>query len=431
MNCSFSNFSIEPGRVEFSFADDTGGRGSRRAVTFDLETGTKPALDLVALACSTLAGQRNDSIHIDLPLGSETVEAIARFTGAEITCIEESPEHAAARRLLAERRRSYQNLALSFSGGMDSLGLLGALPEGTALVSMDWGGSFRRERAMYERFSPHIVRSNLVEVGLNQNCTEFMGTGILLLCDELQLRYFAFGSILESLFSLFSRSSTRTGIYGQPFDGAGLTHVSFATGFTEVATTRLCCHYYPNEILPSLHSLAAPGSVKLHRKQALIEIDGERWGSSTDMGEPALLPRRPQPWGTDVVDDFVSLYILKHRGMDGLRGRVAGVPAAVLDFVERHSLRFMDRINPTFEPGIPEHLRPDFFERLAAAGIFPYDGADFEEFYLTGDLLRSTRLPKDEQPSAHPAVRLLRRAGLERCIAPLSRVRNRLRYGRG
>lgn len=51
-------------------------------VLFELESGDEPAVDLIALACSTLAGSTYDEIHIDLPLADTTLSAIRDFTGA-------------------------------------------------------------------------------------------------------------------------------------------------------------------------------------------------------------------------------------------------------------------------------------------------------------------------------------------------------------
>ena len=416
---TFSQFSIEPGRVEYTVTEHGGNRLQPVRVWFEIESGAKPAPELVALTCATIAGRGCEAVHFELPLGGQAWEAIRRFTAAECSCLEESIEGTAAREAREADRVGHRNLALSFSGGMDSLGLLGALPDETKLVAVDWGGDFARERIMFDRFKPWTVRTNLRQEGLNRRASEFMGVGILLACDELAIGLFAFGSNLEERPSLFLRESTRTMVYQELFEGANLCHSGFGTGLTSIGTARLACHYFPDEVYPSLNSLGAPGRPKRHRKQSVVEIDTRRWSSPVHVEE--ALASRPvrYVWGIDMVDDFVMLYILKHRNMLVTKGSRPRVPAEVRRFVAAHSLRFMERINPTFRDAIPIQFRQSYEERLLAAGIVPYTDSDYEEFYRTGEVLRGTRLPAGWQPEASLPVRTLRRLGLGVLVEPI------------
>lgn len=203
-----------------------------------------------------------------------------------------------------------------------------------------------------------------------------------------------------------------------------MQHAGFATGLSEIGTTRLCCHYYPNYVAPSVDSLAAPGSIKRTRKQLLVAIDGAKHGHSLASQKIDDVWGRIPRWGEETVDDFVTLYILKHLGDSAMAHRAIEIPERVRTAAQELQLSFMERFDPELLNTIPDRYRTQFVDRLSEAGIELYGDGDLDEFYAVGDLLRETRVPKpDSHSRPHPVAVALERVGLHTLVDPARRIR--------
>ena len=335
----------------------------------------RPHNDLVALALSTLCGRRYKSIHFGLPVSDRVVDGIGRFSLAAVT---------AAGNLSPVSIEERSGLTLNFSGGFDSLAARCLLPEGTNLVSMDFGGRFARENKFFRRFEPFTVTTNLVETPLRTNSWSFMGIASILTASHFATRYQCFGSILEAGPENFAATAATVGSRTevQPFSSCGIDTLPIVRGLTEVGTLLVLARYLPDLIGPSLLSLASPGEEKLYRKYLLARSIEDRRG--IDLGLPVVDPpgRPPFRFGQSLAADFLSVYLARFAGQEAVERTIAHLPQEVIDLSRTLELRFYDRFNPSFISAVPASILGRVVERLADAGIVPYDESDWREFAL-------------------------------------------------
>ena len=133
-----------------------------------------------------------DEISIDLPLSKNAKLNIENFTKATIT----APLQKDA--VINKQHQNCSNTILNFSGGFDSLAALYLIPGNVNLVSVDFGGTFSRERNFFAKFCPYTLKTNFRQVQLDKNSWTFMGAGALLYAEYLKAEYNVFGTILEA-----------------------------------------------------------------------------------------------------------------------------------------------------------------------------------------------------------------------------------------
>ena len=263
-------------------------RGDRAdELRFALPHAFAPAPDLVASAFATLCGTGFDRVRIDLPLGPRTrgrlEEALATpIDSGDGTDVDREP----GRRHI-----------LNFSGGFDSLAARAVLPEAD-LVSLDFGGRFARERPLFERFRPHIVETNLVDLGLNRNHWSFMGVGAILLRDELDLGTYSFGSVQAgSLPKLFTGpvDQHRTRMAAAP----DMRIMNPVSGLCEIGAMTVAVQNEPELPVRVLESVAHPGETKYHRKHLMLRAVAARLGLDLTL-PPAAPPRTLSRWGGEL-----------------------------------------------------------------------------------------------------------------------------------
>lgn len=391
MKRHFHSFDIRPGWVGFACTTSHGDEATHTdRLYFQMSSEVTPRNDLIAVACSTLCGRDFREIEFDLPLSYKVVEGMGEFTGARITAPAET-ERERRFRIKSEFARSHSNsVILNYSGGFDSLAMAHAVPEGTHLVAVNWGGDFVRERVMFERANPETVTTNVRQLGYDRHSHSFMGIGAILYADHLNARYAAYGSVLDSLTDYWREGAKGSDI-NWPFNLAGLGYAGFATGLTEVATTRLVRHFAPDEIAESVESLSAPGTEKHFRKCVLLEADAKLhpWQPyGIDCVQPPMFRGR---FGESFLTDVLALYVFKHLGRERAEQMVSGIPDEATALASRLDLTFMERLNPQFLWTIPEEHRAGYIAKLATAGIIPYADRDAEEFREVADYLLATR----------------------------------------
>lgn len=399
---AFDRFLIEAGRVEFTCTttvDDVVESSDRLWFTFSSPVTVRN--DLVAIACATLCGTRFGRIRFDLALSEHALGVIAGFTDAEVTALPENDRERLLRLAREERIGHSDVVILNFSGGFDSLALSCVMPETTRLVSMDWGGGFRREREMFERFGGEIVESNLVTAGYNRLANEFMGVGAIMLSDHLDASFNAFGTILDSVASYW-RPDAVDPVLDAPFDGAGLVNTAFASGLTEVATAMIIRHYRPELMADSLASLSDAGTEKLYRKWLLSKIAVERVPGPAITLPDVEPPTHPPRYGSAFLVDALALYIAKHRGWDEVHKLVTDIPTEAYGLVDRLDLAFFERLHTKFLHAVPERFRDGYLDGLALAGVTTYDDRDHAEFDEVSTFLARTRRAPDPTPEPAP-----------------------------
>ena len=338
--------------------------------------------DAMALTMSTLCGQDYSAIDIDLSISRTVFDAIREFTKAELSVRKVTDA-------LPKGGRS--GCALNFSGGFDSLAARAILPEGTPLVSVHFEGGFDREAEFFTKFDPCVLSTNLRALKYDRASWTFMGAGMLLFAETLGCRDIIFGTILEASDWQFLKdppAGRRTRI--PPFSGLGLECPSLIQGLSEVCTTMLIVRYCPEFMAGALKSLAAPGSEKLYRKYLLSKMALKNRGLSVMLPEcRPTEPNRAATWGEHFTCDVLSLYMIKHFGLETAQKMVRGIPGEANELAKRLSLRFLERMNTNFLKAVPSGLAGYALSRLSDAGILPYDERDWEEFVEVRTFLSS------------------------------------------
>ena len=370
---SFTEFDLsQAGHVSCTVTRE----GVEDELWFDLPFAGTVAPDLLAAGLATLCGTVFDRVEMDLPLGPDTAEVIRVATRSELV-------HRPGRDIVRRKGRQH---ALNFSGGFDSLAARAVLPD-CELISLDFGGRFSRERPLFERFSPHIVKTNLVDLKLNRNGWSFMGIGSILLRDELDLGVVSFGSIqagsLPRLFTGPSSPSTQA-MPSAPF----LQVVNPVSGVSEVGAMMITARAHPDALDDILASVAHPGEMKHYRKRLMLEAVSSRLGLTPNLSTERLPTSRPT-WGSQFADDLSALYMMKVLGtarvVDVYDG---GVPDTVLTMVEKTELTFFERFNPHAFSSLHLEQNAMLSSRLIQLGIVPYERTDWHAASLAMKAIR-------------------------------------------
>ncbi|MEV8182920.1 hypothetical protein [Specibacter sp. NPDC078692] len=327
--------------------------------------------NMLAVALSTLCGQTYRNIYMDLSPAARTVKEIEVFTSASVTTNGSGYS-------VDVRREGH---VLSFSGGFDSLAALSLMPDGTELVSMDFGGRFGRERTFFENFDTTIVSTNLLDTPLKKNSWSFMGAGAILASSHQRREFHTFGSILEAgADNLRSNPVAAAGGTFLPFKSAGFQNAPYVLGLTEIGTLLVLARYQREHIGNSLLSLASPGEEKLYRKQVLANIIEDRLG--TDLHIPIVQkPARPHfAFGENFALDFLTIYVAKYAGHDIANDLVRDIPPEILNLGSQLDLTFYERANSTLYENFPAPLMGGLAGKLAGAKIPFYVERDWNDF---------------------------------------------------
>lgn len=364
---SFTEFDLsQAGHVSCTVTRD----GVEDELWFDLPFAGTVAPDLLAAGLATLCGTVFDRVEMDLPLGPDTADVLRGATRSDFA-------HRPGRDIV---RRPGRRHALNFSGGFDSLAARATLPE-VELISLDFGGRFARERPLFERFSPHIIKTNLVDLKLNRNGWWFMGIGSVLMRDQLDLGVQSFGLILGGSLPRLVKAPLRQS--SQVFPPAPfLRTVNPISGITEVGAMMIAARTHPDILTEILASVAHPGDLKHHRKSLMLEAVASRSGLSLE-APVEHLPTHLPTWGAQFADDLSSIYVAKVLGADRVVNAYAGgIPEGALKLIERTDVEFFERFNPHALAGAALHEDAALASRLISAGLVPYGRSDWHSAVL-------------------------------------------------
>ncbi|WP_419955130.1 hypothetical protein ACN6MT_06075 [Neobacillus niacini] len=378
----FSDFITIDGEVSFTYTETNseGENLSSNRIYFNLFPAIKPRPDLIALAISTLCAKTYSSIHFDTNVSESIIDAISKFTSAVVTASFSFDN--------SYQRKIRNNVTLNFSGGFDSLAAKCLMPENTNLVSMDFGGRFSRERRFFENFDTCIVSTNLLETPLKSNSWSMMGIASILYSDYLATDFHTFGSIFEVSPNNFTDYpvAARNNSF-PPFLAAGMENAPYVLGLTEVGTLKVIGHYEPDLIAPSLDSLADPVEEKRYRKQVLSLIASEKAKRDYNLTIIDTPPRPHFKFGQNLSADFLSLYIIKHAGLDIASHTIMDIPDEVVKAADNLSLLFYERLNTNFIENFPKELVGGLLSNLGNAGVIPFTPDDWKEYYQVRELM--------------------------------------------
>lgn len=351
-----------------------------------------PDNDSVACALSVLCGRGYKKVRLAIPVTEACRRELEELTGAKWICPAAPAERPAVGRkrglwvdhwYTGDSRPGERRILINFSGGIDSLAALALLPrERVDLVSVDFGGYFMREAFFFRDFHPYILHTNLRQLHYDGESWKYMGSGSLLfsrlICGDAA--YQVFGSNFENS-PLNLRDDPPFPALDPPFCMVGIEGLPIIQSISEIGTTIVVTHYFPELINAALTSLAPNPSAKRYRKQLLMEIVSERFHRELSL-EPCDFPLESQRtrFGQDNSLDYLTVYLLKHRGREAVERSVTGLPEELFDLVEKLDMTFYERYSTKHLARVPEELREDYVRRMEAAGVLPWDEHDMEEF---------------------------------------------------
>lgn len=379
----FYDFQMLPGKVDFKAHRVLNNTEQIDDLYFRFNKAFIPRNDLIAIALSTLCGETYPNVHIDLVITIGAADKIRDFTGAELTCagIEEvSP---------GEKEEPVRDsVALSFSGGFDSLAASCVLPDDTKLVSIDFGHWFQRETDFFEKFDTNILSTNVRKYRYDAESWTFMGLGAILYSDYLNIKYHAFGTVLEAgtnefIFERYDMPLT-------PISQAGMIDITAVSrGLTVAGTAMLISHYRPELMKDSLYSLGQPGSEKLFRKKVVMDIVCERYQRDIawdDTINDTHIDHKYR-FGEYLGSDIPVLYILKYRGIEVASRAIAGIPEEAVRLVDSLTLDWYEKLPPAVPDAVPEEFQEQYLAKLGDAGIELYSDDDYKECQIVREFL--------------------------------------------
>lgn len=372
---TFENIRFDAGnRLSIDVVDSVRGNS---CLWFQLPTPVRPRDDVIALCLATLCGKVYDSVEFDLVYSERCAQSLRKITGAEVTA-PSGPEY---------YRRRGATAALNFSGGFDSLAVLEMMPQDTALISLDFGGRFARERASFSNFATNIVATNLVDLGWHRNSWEFMAVGTILLRDQLDLGTYAFGTVMEASRDFLAATGSFVPAVIEACAYLGLTSHNPVRGLTEIGTLAVAARSYASTFASVAESVANAPEAKYTRKILMMTAVAERF--HLDLPIPELPSARAwYDWGDDFANDFLAPYLVSVLGVERVQGMYkTALPADVLDFATSARLRLYERFNPEIVAASAGPLAPRAYEVAAACGVFSYDRTDWAELEQLAALL--------------------------------------------
>lgn len=345
---------------------------------FELPFEFTPRNDLIALTFVTLCGKRYESIELDLPISERCVTTLTQMSEAEL----------AAPAGPAFYRRNGHRTALGFSGGYDSLAATEFMPDDAALISLDFGGRFARERQFFERFDTNIIASNFVELGFHRNSWAFMTIGHILLRDVLELSQYSFGTILEASSAFLNRNYEHHLLRLPAMQYLNMTLFNPVAGLTEITTLAIVLMRQPSVVRDCLSSVANVGEAKYFRKHLMVSAVAKHLGMDVD------LPKRPEgrhwySFGDDFANDFLSPFLIRYCGPDAVAEMYShDLPQELLDYSQNARPELYLRHNLTITDAMPDDHRSSVLRTLAALNIAPYGRDQWRELNDLQKLMR-------------------------------------------
>lgn len=375
LKISFENIKQTTGYIKADYQDEN----HSHFIEFKLNVPIFVREDLIALALATLCGTKYDEISMELTVSRITKDYIEKFTKSELFI--KTNEYS----MVVSKSRDKHTL--NFSGGFDSLASLPFLPENSSLVSMNFGGHFKRELSMIKKFESHIVTTNILDTDFRKNSWLFMLIASILYKDYLDTSFNISGGVIGASFLKSSRFITN---YATPslITAANMKSIPYTLSLSEIAAIKIAAQNFPHLMDDSLVSLANPKEEKRFRKQLLLEIEIERSNLDISLPNRVTPPIKPHfNWGDNILLDHLALYIMKYRGYDTALLTVNNIPEDSIKLVDKLELSFYDRYFTDVLKFIPKRYHKKYMNTLIDSGIRPFEKNDWYEYSETLNFL--------------------------------------------
>lgn len=317
-----------------------------------------------------------DEVHIELCCTSRLKHFIEEETGSKLYFKEvvEGDDYYLINKI------NKGNVALLFSGGIDSLAALKLLDNSNLkLISIDFGGIWEIEKKSFLDFKPYILKTNfrnsIFFKYTNKKYLPFFSVAALLYAEKLKISYVATGEILEA----YHDFNCPIPNFLFPSSYFNFKQLRPTTGMTEIATAYFVKNQYNKNIIKnSIESLAKPGTTKRLRKDVLLNFVG--------LNIPINNAKRSN-FGLDYVLDFLFLHIKKYNSE--LASKLFdNTPNEVNNFIDSHTLNFYKKVNLRSLRNFQSDETFNYYVRNIFNNNMSFYGIqDYKELYETREFL--------------------------------------------
>lgn len=375
---NFSSLTMNAQRIDLEVTFD----GASYPLFFEFDRRVEVSEGDLALALSTLCGQKFEVIQLEFSVPADTLDVIRRFTGSEVEVFGTTPSTSSS-------TKGRSGNLLSFSGGFDSMAADALMPEVTHRVSIDFGGWFERETEFFQRFDSLIVRTNFRRIptqgnSLALNHWGYMAVGAILTSRHFGAKYHTFGSILGQS---FVRESVGPGRLA-PLEATGLVDAPYVNGLTEIGTTKVMLLRYPELVSDSLRSLAGEGDKKQFLKYALTEVVEVEIESGADIPPVPTHWEKKIQFNTGHAEAMGALYAISKGRRSVIEPLFKSIPPSAVELGETVDFGFMEKFNFDQSQFLADELWGDFCDKLLRFGFKPYTENDWDNAKVVRDYLR-------------------------------------------
>jgi hypothetical protein len=374
-------------RVDLGIADELVGQSTWDEIVFSVPPDFHAHNDAVAAALMTLVGTRYHDVTFNFPISTACAETLGRFyPGVEMGPVDPS----------AESRHPGAQLALNFSGGLDSTAVWAILDEALggdfAVVTSEYGGSYAFEAHGYERYRRDVsCRTNVRSKRYSRN-GRFNFCVPLLFADYLDL-----GSITTGHSILLADSDLDPLTDGgRPaflhddlvVNAAGLEEVHLIRGLWTQGLFRTLIALAPERAEHALAASARPGTRKHFLRAWILRSIYE----DLRLPAPAYLRHVPPPnppieFGASIGPDIVLLGYVKREGITAARRICPKLARFDLSFLDDLSLNFFWRYHTHYAELIPQPMRERVLPVFERCGVQASEARDLEELARVREFL--------------------------------------------
>ena len=352
------------------------GDGERERVYFTVPRDFYAHNDSIAACLATLCASGYETLEFQFPISERCRTEIARRN--KVTVLAREPP-------IAERVPG-QKIALSFSGGLDSLGAYQMAPEHLIRIAVGFGGKWAPEEEFFQTLSPEVICRTNLRIRGQPNHSTFMGAAALLYSDYLDLGGIGFGEIFETRPWNYLLEPKRLKPKG--FSAAGNYNATLTRGLTQLGTAQMVRFYTSEETArASIASSALPGSEKFFRKQLLVDVAAHARGGPPPDFDNYWYPKRRLRFGRRFSIDFLTLYFLKTYGFQTVSRWMDGLEKVDRAMLAEADLDWYLKYNPIFLEDLPPVLRSTAQARMSRAGIDTFADSDWPHYLAVRSFL--------------------------------------------
>jgi hypothetical protein len=338
--------------------------------------------DLVAASLMTILGYAHPVVEFNFPISRRCADLLTHHYGlAQIGPVDDS----------LEPRRPGRNLGLSYSGGLDSLGLYHFLkrtiPDQVKVIFVEFGGRFQREKDSLLVDPDVCCATNFRSNDIERNGGRFMAAVAILYADYLDLGRITFGHTYDhshpvSMESLKGGHDPIFVEHDTSFIAASLEEVYLLRSvfWMGAAMISAASAEGDREIEGSLLASSRKDTEKGVRKRLSLRYSyGFRGMPPPPFLDGLRFPTNPSHFGVDYAQDFKWVFLSKHFGTALANRVVAGIDRFDLSEVHRLSLAFYTKYNTSIAELIPASMRNAALAWFHDCGIYPYTERDWDE----------------------------------------------------